>query len=171
MNRSERPVAERPSFNGRFARAAVRVGRKAGGGHEGALDAAEIHPERGRSVRVERPLDADADQRREARSAGESERGRRCAPALFAGSPAAGPPDRVVVHTSAMERSLGGGRPVTTAEPVDGPRGATPASGAVPGTLPPRRPSHRRTAATALVAETVDPNTAGGTSDRDAADG
>lgn len=174
MNHLEQLVAEWLSFNGYFVRTAVRVGKKAGGGHEGELDVVGFHPARRHFLHVECSLDTDSNSKREEKFAGKFERGRRYAHALFAGLPIAGPPDQVVVHTFATKRSFGGGRLVTTAELVreimDGLRGTTPASGAVPETFPLLRTLQLATAAIAgrqtdgrllLPVDAAHPNTAG----------
>lgn len=87
MNFLEELAAEWYEFQGYFVRRNVRVGPRAGGGHEGELDVVALHPGQNRLLHIEPSMDANSWDERERRFTKKFEIGQKYIPTLFTGLP------------------------------------------------------------------------------------
>jgi hypothetical protein len=142
MNHLEQLVAEWLQYNGYFVRVSVQVGARSKGGFEGELDVVGIHVVRQHLIHVECSLDALSRAAREIKFNAKFERGRRFIKDVFKGMTLPDEPEQVVVlqFPNAGVRTVGGVRLVSVRELVheilEGLKGTSPISGAVPSNLP-----------------------------------
>jgi hypothetical protein len=85
INFLEELVSEWYEFRGYFVRRNVRVGRRANGGYDCALDVVAFHPEKKHLVQIEPSADASSWATRELRYKKKFDAGKKHIPDLFAG--------------------------------------------------------------------------------------
>lgn len=123
-------------------RVSVQVGKRAKGGFEGELDVIGVDLARAHALHIECSLDALSDAKRQERFAGKFERGRRYYRHAFPGLELPNEIEQIALlqFASGNVRSMGGARLVTVREFVneilEGLKGTSPASSAVPSNLP-----------------------------------
>ncbi|MDP3659218.1 hypothetical protein [Phenylobacterium sp.] len=142
VNHLEQLVSEWLQYKGYFVRTSIPVGRRPKGGYEGELDVVAIHFKNKHLLHVECSLDAWNIEKRHERFAAKFERGRRYVRDIFEGMELPEELEQVVVlqFASGVDRHFGGTRLVTVRELVheivDGLKGTSPASSAVPSNFP-----------------------------------
>lgn len=143
MNHLEQLVSEWLQHKGYFVRVSVPVGPRPKGGYEGELDIVGLNPNSKHLIHVECSLDSLSWDKRNARFSMKFERGRKyIKKAVFKGLVLPEILDQVALLQYAPDtiRTVGGQRLVTVKqfiqEVFDGLKGDSPASRAVPSTLP-----------------------------------
>jgi hypothetical protein len=144
MNHLEQLVSEWLQYRGYYVKVSVPVGPRAKGGFEGELDVVAVNFKTMHLLHVECSLDSDNWEKRQHRFAGKFERGRAYIKHVFEGLTLPEHLDQVVLlhyaSPSHSPRMIGSGRLVTVKEFVremmDGLKGKSTASGAVPSTFP-----------------------------------
>jgi hypothetical protein len=142
MNHLEQLVAEWLQYKEYFVRVSVPVGPRSQGGFEGELDVVGINPSDEHLIHVECSLDALSWEIRNEKFTKKFERGRRYIKDVFKGLILPRKLDQVALLQFATDATheVGGARLITgkqfIREVFDGLKGTSPASGAVPSTLP-----------------------------------
>jgi hypothetical protein len=142
MNHLEQLVAEWLQYNKYFVRTAVQVGKRANGGFEGELDVVAYHFSKKHLLHIECSLDSLSKEKREERFLKKFEKGRNYIKHAFEGLELPGVPEQIAILQFATDATpmLGGAKLITVKqfvlEILDGLKGKSPASGAVPSTFP-----------------------------------
>ena len=145
MNHLEQLATEWLQYNEYIVRASIPVGPRKNGGYEGELDVVGINLITRHLVHIECSLDADSAAQREHKFENKFRRGIEYIikrKVIFPGLEIPATLDQIVFHQFARQsgKPMGGGRLVTVRELVheimDGLKGTSPASGAVPSNLP-----------------------------------
>ena len=143
MNHLEQLVSEWLQYRGYFVKVSVLVGPRPRGGSEGELDVVGLNPAQKHLIHIECSLDANKWDKRHATFAKKFACGRKYIRSVFKGLTLPdGDPDQVALLQFAAPgvTTVGGARLVTAKqfirEVFDGLKGTSPASGAVPSTLP-----------------------------------
>ena len=142
MNHLEQLVSEWLQYRGFFVRTSVQVGPRPNGGFEGELDVVGVHLGQQRLIHVECSLDTLSMAQRETRFGLKFERGRRFIQKVFDGLTLPTELEQVAVlqFPNASVRAFGPARIISVRDLIHeiygGLAGTTPASGAVPVTLP-----------------------------------
>jgi hypothetical protein len=141
MNHLEQLVSEWLQYKDYFVRASVQVGPRAKGGFDGELDIVGFDFDNQHLIHVECSLDAASWKDREIKFSKKFERGRKYAKNVFKGFALPDDIDQVaLLQFSGDKAEIGGARIVTVKsfirEILDGLKGTSPASGAVPSTFP-----------------------------------
>lgn len=156
MNHLEQLVSEWLQYRGYFVRTSVQVGPRPNGGFEGELDVVGVHLGQQRLIHVECSLDALSMAQREERFALKFERGRRFIQKVFDGFTLPTTLEQVAVlqFPNTSVHAFGAARIISVRDLVHeiyaGLANTTPASGAVPVTLPLLRHSNWRPTPTAV---------------------
>src|SRR5579875_3875770 len=142
MNHLEQLVTEWLQYKKYYVRTSVQVGLRHAGGFEGELDVVGYNFASKHLIHVECSLDANSWQERDKVFSKKFERGRKFVKTVFEGFTVPNAPDQVALlqFASGNRQQIGGGRVITGKQFIreiwDGLRGTSPASGAVPSTLP-----------------------------------
>lgn len=142
MNHLEQLVSEWLQYRGYFVRTSVQVGPRPNGGFEGELDVVGVHLGRQHLIHIECSLDTHPMTKREERFALKFERGRRFIEKVFDGLTLPTILEQVAVlqFPNASVQAYGAARIISVRDLVHeiyaGLAHTTPASGAVPVTLP-----------------------------------
>lgn len=142
MNHLEQLVSEWLQYKDYFVRASVQVGPRAKGGFEGELDIVGFDFDNKHLIHVECSLDAASWEDRETKFSKKFERGRKYVKDVFKGFALPENLDQVALlqFANGTRKEIGGARIVTVKhfirEILDGLKGTSPSSGAVPSTFP-----------------------------------
>ncbi len=142
MNHLEQLVSEWLQYRGYFVRTSVQVGPRPNGGFEGELDVIGVHLGQQRLIHVECSVDTLSMAKREERFAMKFERGRRFIEKVFDGLTLPTTLEQVAVlqFPNTSVQTFGTARIISVRDLVHeiyaGLAHTTPASGAVPVTLP-----------------------------------
>lgn len=142
MNHLEQLVSEWLQYRGYFVRTSVQVGPRPNGGFEGELDVVGVHIGQQRLIHVECSVDTLSMAKREQRFALKFERGRRFIAKVFDGLTLPADLEQVAVlqFPNTSIHAFGSARIISVRDLVHeiyaGLAHTTPASGAVPTTLP-----------------------------------
>ena len=143
MNHLEQLVAEWLQYKGYYVRTSVQVGPRLRGGFEGELDVVGVNPTLRHLIHVECSLDTQSSEVRNKKFAKKFECGRKYVNKVFNGLVLPERPDQIALlqfATSKTTAEIGGARLVTVRQFIreifDGLKGTSPATKAVPSTLP-----------------------------------
>jgi len=142
MNHLEQLVGEWLQYKGYFVRLSVPVGKRDRGGYSGELDVVGYNFRSGHLLHVECSLDSNSMERREQRFALKLQRGREFIAEVFPGMDLPETVDQKIVlqYPNTSIREIAGAPVIPVRELIheilEGLKGTTPSSGAVPSTWP-----------------------------------